>query len=61
MKETLNMIQTFVKDESGVTAIEYALIASLIAIGIIAAVTIIGGVLNTTFQRIATALENEPV
>ncbi|CAG36267.1 Flp family type IVb pilin [Desulfotalea psychrophila] len=58
MKKTLSMIRTFVKDESGVTAIEYGLIAALIAVVIIAAVTAVGVALNTTFQRIATALES---
>jgi pilus assembly protein Flp/PilA len=39
----------FFKDEDGVTAIEYGLIASLIAVAIIAGVTLVGTTLNTMF------------
>ena len=38
----MNRVQNFLSDESGVTAIEYALIASLIAVFIIAAVQLVG-------------------
>jgi pilus assembly protein Flp/PilA len=43
------------KDARGATAIEYALIASLIAMVIIAGVTQVGGVLQTIFNQIAGA------
>ncbi len=46
----------FLKDEDGVTAIEYGLIAALIAVGIIAAVTAVGFKLKTTFETIDAAL-----
>ena len=46
----------FAKDESGVTAIEYGLISSLIAVVIITAVTLIGTNLTTKFNAVATAL-----
>lgn len=49
-------IQKFARDEEGVTAIEYGLIASLIAVAIIAAVTLIGTRLNATFAAVAAAL-----
>ena len=49
-------IQKFVRDEEGVTAIEYGLIAALIAVVIIASVTLVGGNLATVFGGIATAL-----
>jgi pilus assembly protein Flp/PilA len=49
-------IQKFVRDEEGVTAIEYGLIAALIAVVIIAAVTIVGTQLNAVFTRIGGAL-----
>ncbi len=42
----------FLKDEEGVTAIEYGLIAALIAVGIIAAVTAVGLKLKATFNKI---------
>jgi len=45
-----------VKDESGVTAIEYGLIAGLISVLIIASVTLIGTQLQAVFEAIAAAL-----
>jgi pilus assembly protein Flp/PilA len=46
----------FVKDESGATAIEYGLIAGLIAVGIVVGATALGTNLNGLFTRIATRL-----
>ena len=46
-------IDSFVRDEEGVTAIEYGLIAALIAIVIIAGATLLGTNLNALFNRIA--------
>jgi len=46
----------FLKDEEGVTAIEYGLIAALIAVGIIAAVTAVGIKLQGTFNSVDAAL-----
>lgn len=46
----------FAADESGVTAIEYGLIAALIAVVIIAAVTNIGTQLNSSFTKVGSAL-----
>ena len=43
----------FAKDESGATAIEYGLIATLIAVAIIVAATTLGTRLNSVFQTIA--------
>ena len=45
-----------VYDQSGVTAIEYALIAALIAVAAIAAFTLVGTNLSTTFSTIAGQL-----
>jgi pilus assembly protein Flp/PilA len=45
-----------VKDESGVTAIEYALIAALIAVAAITAFTLVGTNLSNTFTTIANKL-----
>ncbi|MFG1420705.1 Flp family type IVb pilin [Roseixanthobacter liquoris] len=50
------LFKPFLKDESGATAIEYGLIAGMIAVVIIGAVTIIGTQLNTTFGTIGTKL-----
>ena len=47
----------FMKDESGATAIEYGLIASLIAVAAIAAMTTIGSKLNTTFTNVGSNLK----
>ncbi len=51
-----NLISRFVRDESGATAIEYGLIAALIAVVIIGALTTIGPSLNTKLGLVATAL-----
>ena len=45
-----------IQDEAGVTAIEYGLIAALIAIAAIAAFTAVGTTLSSTFSYIATKL-----
>jgi pilus assembly protein Flp/PilA len=50
-------IKNFVSDESGVTAIEYALIASLIAVFIITAVSLVGTRVSTVFNEVATTLK----
>ena len=52
----MTAFKNFVQDESGATAIEYGLIAALIAIGIIAAATTLGGSLSALFGRISTKL-----
>ena len=44
------------KDETGVTAIEYALIAALIAVAAIGAFTLVGTNLTTTFNTVAGKL-----
>ena len=52
------LVSRFVKDESGATAIEYGLIAALIAVAIIAAVTLVGDDLDALFRRIAGSLRS---
>jgi pilus assembly protein Flp/PilA len=49
-------ITKFVKDESGATAIEYGLIAALISVVIIGAITTVGGNLTAVFAAVAAAL-----
>ena len=56
----MNMFKRFLKDESGATAIEYGLIAALIAVGIVGIVTLVGGELRTTFQDVQTGLQTRP-
>jgi pilus assembly protein Flp/PilA len=50
------IFSNLLKDDSGVTAIEYALIAALIAVAAIAAFTLVGTNLSTTFSTIANKL-----
>lgn len=52
----MKMITKLFKDESGATAIEYGLIAALIAVVIIVAVGSVGSRLNTTFSTIDSSL-----
>lgn len=58
MKAVWKNIQQFLRDEEGVTAIEYALIAALIAIVIIGAVTFVGTQVEATFDKVGTTLQN---
>ncbi|TPL05181.1 MULTISPECIES: Flp family type IVb pilin [unclassified Mesorhizobium] len=51
-----NLIARFVKDESGATAIEYGLIAALIALAIMMGASQLGGALNAKFSGIAGTL-----
>jgi pilus assembly protein Flp/PilA len=52
-----NLFSRFVRDESGATAIEYGLIAALIAVAIIAAVSTVGTNLSSTFNSVAGSLK----
>jgi pilus assembly protein Flp/PilA len=49
------------RDEEGATAIEYGLLAALVAVAIIVAVTWIGGTLEATFDTVATSLNEANV
>ena len=51
-------MKSFIQEEEGVTAIEYALIAALIAIVIIGGATAVGQNINNLFLTVATALKN---
>jgi len=50
------LLRRFAKDDSGVTAIEYGLIAALISVAIIAGITALGNALSATFQMLATTI-----
>ena len=52
----MNIISRFIRDESGATAIEYGLIAALIAVVIITGVTAVGTNLSQTFNSLSTKL-----
>jgi pilus assembly protein Flp/PilA len=51
-----NLFHCFIADQSGVTAVEYGLIAALIAVVIIASVKTVGTDLSKTFTSVATGL-----
>ncbi len=53
----MNLISRFVRDESGATAIEYGLIAALIAVVIISAIQVVGTKLSTTFTSVSNNLK----
>jgi pilus assembly protein Flp/PilA len=52
-----HLVQRFLRDECGATAIEYGLIAAGIAVAIIAVVNTLGTSLNTTFSSISSQLK----
>ncbi|MDQ1154529.1 Flp family type IVb pilin [Brevundimonas sp. SORGH_AS_0993] len=47
----------FANDESGATAIEYGLIAALVAVSLIGILTTMSGKLNQTFSKVSTTLD----
>ncbi len=51
------MLVKFLKDESGATAIEYGILAGLIAVFIIGAVSLLGTELSGVFNRISEVLK----
>jgi pilus assembly protein Flp/PilA len=53
------ILARFAKDESGATAIEYGLIAALIALAIITGASMLGNSLNAAFSGIAGKLDTE--
>ncbi len=57
----MKIFAKFAKDESGATAIEYGLIAALIAVGIIVAATTLGNGLSTLFNSIGNKLSTTTV
>lgn len=56
MKNFSQSFKTFWADESGATAIEYGLLASLIALAIVAGATTLGDKLNDLFEGAAAKL-----
>ena len=53
-----NLFTRFIEDESGATAIEYGLIAALIAVGMIVGAKAVGTKVNTKFTEICTEIDN---
>ena len=56
MRKFISSVKQFVAAEEGVTMIEYGLLAALIAIVCIIAITTVGTQLNIVFTKIGTAL-----
>ncbi len=52
----IDILKKIHEDESGATAIEYGLIAALVSVAAIGALTAMGGSLNTMFQTVSNAL-----
>jgi pilus assembly protein Flp/PilA len=57
MEKPMTRVRNFLSDQSGVTAIEYALIASLIAVFIIVAVQLVGTQVSTVFTEVGNSLK----
>lgn len=53
----MQQVLKFIRNESGATAIEYALIASLIAVAIITAVSTVGTKVSTVFTEVGNSLK----
>ncbi|MFM7848395.1 MAG: Flp family type IVb pilin [Rubrivivax sp.] len=54
--QVIRFVRQLAQGEDGVTAIEYGLIAALIVVAIIVAVTAVGGGISTTFSTVASNL-----
>ena len=54
----MKFFNKLLRDEQGATAIEYGLIAALIAVAAITAMQSLGNELNTTFSTVSTTLED---
>ena len=52
------MLARFIREETGATAIEYGLIAGLVAVAIIAALSFLGGSLDNLFSNVAKTVDN---
>ena len=53
-----NLVAKFYSDESGATAIEYGLIAALIAVAMITGAGLVGTAINTKFANVAARINN---
>ena len=57
MRELIDLGLRFLRNDSGTTAIEYAIIAGTLSIAIVIAVTSVGTSVNTMFTSVATGLK----
>ena len=58
MKNLINRVLTLMRDDSGQDLLEYGLLAALIALVAVVAVTDSGKAVNTIFSKIATEVQN---
>jgi len=58
MKKIKHVFASFVKDESGQDLIEYALVAGLIGLGAVVAMTGLSGKISTAFNTVGNNLSN---
>lgn len=56
MKNLLTKVKNFIREEEGASAVEYGLMVALIAVVIIAAVTLLGQNLSTMFTNVAAQI-----
>lgn len=61
MSTVISAVRTFIADEDGVTALEYGMIAALIAAVIVGTVTTLGTKISGVFDTIAKVLPSAPV
>lgn len=52
------LVKKFYQNEEGATAIEYGLIAGILAVSIVAGASLIGNTINNTFNTLGTAVES---
>lgn len=57
MKATINKIAKFLKDEEGLTTVEYAVAGTLIALAVVAAFTQLGDAVNDSITSIADVID----
>ena len=53
----MKFLNKLIRDEAGATAIEYGLIAALIAVAAVSAMSTLGGKLNSTFNNVSSNLK----
>lgn len=58
MKNVLSSVQNFIREEEGASAVEYGILVALIAVAVIATVTLVGTKLENVFNKICAKLAN---
>ena len=61
MKQLINSTRKFLRDEEGVTMVEYGLIAALIAVACLVVIFAIGTQLNVAFSKVCKAVNNNAI